>query len=100
MGSDFSSPWEPVKAPRRSRACNWCGEIIAVGEPHQRCAVVWEGEFGELHMHNECVSASEAWARGEPYGAEYMVGGMRRGCSVWPDDDCDCARCAAREVTP
>ena len=44
-----------VKAPVKTHACVWCHTRIVVGEEHQKFVGVWEGEFQNWRVHNDCL---------------------------------------------
>ena len=52
MTGDFSNYTHPVA--RKIHRCEWCGQIIPVGEKHVHHRGVWDGGFQDWRMHNEC----------------------------------------------
>lgn len=48
-----------IKAVRKPRTCEWCGEIIAKGEPAQHRSYIWEGDFKSCYSHPECNKAMD-----------------------------------------
>jgi hypothetical protein len=42
---------------RKEHRCGQCGDKIAVGVEHRKCAQVWEGEFYSFREHVECHNA-------------------------------------------
>lgn len=66
----------PVKALRKNRACEWCGEMICKGEPAQYRVYVMDG-FTVGYMHPECYLAM----RDSPYWAAdcWEIGEFQRG---------------------
>lgn len=52
--SDFSNYRYPVA--RKQHKCEWCGESIPVGEKHFQFTGVWESEWQNWRMHQECYS--------------------------------------------
>lgn len=60
---------------RKEARCEWCNEMIHVGDRCVYRAYKFEGNFNEGRMHPECFSAmensshdavSEGWVQGEP----------------------------------
>jgi hypothetical protein len=50
--SDFGRSSHP-KA-RKDHRCEWCGQSIPRGEVHYLFVGVWEGEWQNWRMHEEC----------------------------------------------
>jgi len=46
-----------VKRTRRTRRCDWCGELIQMGDPSVVTAGVYEGDFCTGRYHPECSAA-------------------------------------------
>ena len=55
--SEFGSYRYPVG--RKDHRCEWCGEPIPMGEKHTQYVGMWENEFQNWRMHNECFSAAD-----------------------------------------
>ncbi len=53
--SDFGGYTHPVG--RKDYRCEWCGETILRGEKHTQFTGMWEGEFQNWRMHDECHEA-------------------------------------------
>lgn len=51
----------PIKASRKRRRCDWCGEWIEIGEPAVKAAGIYEGDFTWSKFHTECAAAWETW---------------------------------------
>ncbi len=51
--SDFYSSTFPIG--RKDYRCEWCGETIPKGEKHMHFVGVWEGEWQNYRMHDECT---------------------------------------------
>ena len=61
-----------VKACRKPHNCEWCGEIINIGEPAIRVAGVWDGDFGSYYLHHECYEPLQnECERGDGYFDAY-----------------------------
>lgn len=58
---------------RKSHACEWCGELINVGEKAFSRAYMWEGDFHSDYMHPECVQGMRKSDR------EEMMDGFKPG---------------------
>lgn len=56
MSTDFGDNTFPTA--RKTYRCEWCGELIKVGERHVKFSGKWEGEFQNWRMHSECHSAT------------------------------------------
>lgn len=52
-----------VKKTRRTRRCNWCGELIQKGDPSVSTSGIFEGDFYQGRYHPECNDASLRWCR-------------------------------------
>ena len=50
--ADFSNYTYPVA--RKNYRCEWCGQTIPKGEKHVHHKGVWESEFQDWRMHQEC----------------------------------------------
>lgn len=50
--SDFFNYTHPKAA--KDHRCEWCGETIPNGDIHTRGSGVWEGDWQNWRMHNEC----------------------------------------------
>jgi len=50
--SDFFNYTYPIA--RKEHRCEWCGEPIPKGEKHIHGSGVWEGDWQNWRMHNEC----------------------------------------------
>jgi hypothetical protein len=40
--------------------CAWCGQSIPAGEVHYQFVGMWESEFQNWRMHEECHDAADA----------------------------------------
>ena len=50
--SDFFNYTNPKAA--KDHRCEWCGEAIPKGEVHVQGSGMWEGDWQNWRMHNEC----------------------------------------------
>mgnify|MGYP000860192376 CR=1 FL=1 len=50
-----------VKRTRRTRRCNWCGEMIQKGDPSVAHAGNYDGDFYQGRYHPECNAAIDRW---------------------------------------
>lgn len=67
-----------VKRTRRTRRCDWCGELIQKGDPSVATSGVFEGDFYQGRYHPECNAAALRWYRshqcwGEPMPDSYTM---------------------------
>lgn len=62
---------------RKEHQCNWCGEMILVGEKHSYQVAVFDGDFQHTRMHLECDAACDRELSG--YDGWYDPFGNRRG---------------------
>ena len=54
--SDFGNYQYPKAA--KDHRCEWCGETIPKGEVHAKYTGMWEGDFQNWRMHQECYDVS------------------------------------------
>ena len=47
-----------VKRTRRTRRCDWCGELIQKGDPSVSTSGIFEGDFYTGRYHPECNAAA------------------------------------------
>jgi hypothetical protein len=40
---------------RKKHTCEWCGEVIEVGEKHEKNAGISDGDFQSWRAHKECI---------------------------------------------
>ena len=55
--SDFGEVTYP--AGRKEYRCEWCYGPIPQGEKHAHFVGIWQGEFQNWRMHEECLEASD-----------------------------------------
>jgi hypothetical protein len=53
--SEFGTYSHPVG--RKDYRCEWCGQPIPKGEQHAHYVGLWEGEFQNWRVHQECMEA-------------------------------------------
>lgn len=53
--SDFGETTKVVG--RKDYRCEWCGENIPKGEAHRHYGGMWEGNWQNWRMHEECYLA-------------------------------------------
>ena len=68
-----------VKRTRRTRRCDWCGELIQKGAPSVATAGNYDGDFYQGRYHPECNSAISRWGKREGWGEELPDYLMNRG---------------------
>lgn len=54
--SDFGRSYHPKAA--KNHRCEWCGETIHRGEIHYQFTGVWEGDWQNWRMHEDCFTDS------------------------------------------
>ena len=57
MSNSFGEPRAVVA--RKPHRCEWCYEPILKGESHQQFKGMWEGDWQNWRMHQECFDAYE-----------------------------------------
>lgn len=57
--SDFNRA-TTIRKTRKAYACFWCRTVLAIGSTAVMVSGKWEGEFGRIHVHQEC---NDAWLR-------------------------------------
>lgn len=69
-----------VKAARYRHRCDWCGEMIAVGETYKRQPIFGESTVWTDAFNPECYEAErEALAASGAFPLFWMPGDYRRG---------------------
>lgn len=69
-----------VKSTRRTRRCDWCGELIHQGEQSVVHAGHYEGDFYRGRYHPECNAAIKRWWKAYGVrGSEFPDYAMNRG---------------------
>ncbi len=48
---------ETTVKTRKEHRCDWCPELIEIGQPAISRAYMWEGEFFHGYLHPECMEA-------------------------------------------
>ena len=76
-----------VARSRKQRRCDWCDELIRIGEPYK--AYSWRdgGDLGRTTVHPECRAASHDFVASG--GDEWLIGVFTRGCCC-ERGDCRC----------
>lgn len=80
--SDFGDLTHPVA--RHAHVCEWCEREIRSGERHVRYGGMWQGEWQNWRMHEDCY---DDYSNGDPFGDEFMRGDGRNSekiCKVHP----------------
>jgi hypothetical protein len=70
---------QSVKKSRKRRRCDWCGELIDVGQPYDSYRLVASGNACTVRMHPECLEASGEVAKQEGGWFEWDFCEFRRG---------------------
>lgn len=79
MTQNFGSESHPVA--EKSHRCIWCVERIAPGTKHFKYVGIWQGDWQNWRMHNECLESHES-AR-DYYQDEICNNRHRRGFSCY-----------------
>jgi hypothetical protein len=56
---------QSVKASRKARRCDWCGELINIGQSYESYRWRDGSDGGTVVMHPECLQAMERTSREE-----------------------------------
>ena len=72
---------QSVTKSRKPRRCDWCGQMIDVGQPYDsyRYRFVAFRNACTVRMHPECLEAFGALAKREGGWLEWGLGEFRRG---------------------
>lgn len=79
-----------VAKSRRARRCDWCDQMIEVGQP--KATWLWKdgGDVASVHMHPECYEASVRTL--DPVdNYEFTPGSYSRGCGC-ENGNCECGK--------
>lgn len=72
-----------VKACRKTKRCDWCGEAIKTGDPKAVESYLTEDcDFDSRHLHPECLAGQKEWEKSESPNfepVEFPGYPMRRG---------------------
>lgn len=60
--SDFGEMHHPVA--RKDHRCEWCYTVIPKSEEHKQYRSIWEGNWQNWRMHDECYKVAAQDARG------------------------------------
>jgi hypothetical protein len=95
----YASPITNVKSARKNYHCDWCYELILVGDSYQR--YTWfDGGASEIKMHPECMEASSEYCYENGDGGYCELpdrGNMRRGCFCGEREEiCECHKITKR----
>lgn len=85
-------------ARKKRHVCDWCGQLVEIGEQYEQWHWFDDGDAGTVRMHTECERALQAAAM-ESLGhtVEFSPGDNPRGC--WCGHDRDCERCHHRSAS-
>jgi len=70
---------QSVTKSRKRRRCDWCGEMIDIGQPYDSYRFATSGNAGTVRMHPECLEASDEMAKQGGGWIEWDIGEFRRG---------------------
>lgn len=68
---------ESITAARKRHRCNWCWELITIGESYRRYRVFMYGDADTIRMHPECYDAMCAESEEEGGWIEWIPGQPR-----------------------
>ena len=71
--------YQSVARSRKRRQCDWCGEMIDIGQPYDSYRFALSGDAGTVRMHPECFAASGEVAKQEGVWFSWDFGDFRRG---------------------
>lgn len=80
-----------VKASRKRRQCDWCGEWVEIGEPYRAYSYRDEGEQCRVTMHPECCEAMQRLSIENRGWIDWGPGEFSRGCNC-QSGDCKCQK--------
>ncbi len=72
---------QSVLASRKVRRCDWCGELIQIGQPYESYRWRDGSDGGTVVMHPECLQAMERTSREEGGWIDWDRGENVRGKS-------------------
>ena len=86
----FTPLTDAYHVARKQHRCEWCGQIIPIGERYFRYSGICDGDFQDTCMHTECKDAMDRdLAEGLAYGNVdyYLPDDASRGltASEWED---------------
>ena len=70
---------QSVTKSRKRRRCDWCGELIDIGQPYDSYRFVTFGNAGTARMHPECLEVFGDVAKQEGGWFVRAFGEFRRG---------------------
>ncbi len=70
---------QSVKKSRKRRQCDWCGEVIEIGQPYASYMWATPGDTSRIKMHPECHKAAGEFAAREGGVVEWTGGEFARG---------------------
>ena len=72
---------QSVKKSQKRRQCDWCGELIEIGQPYEAYRWVAYGDSARIKLHPECHRAAGELAAKEGGIVEWMTGDFARGAT-------------------
>jgi hypothetical protein len=85
---------EEIKRSRKRRRCDWCYELIEIGQPYRRWRWFSYGDASTVRVHPECDEARLTMHKLDRYFEEWSPGDFSRGCIC----DGSCERCEERKA--
>ena len=70
---------QSVKKSQKRRQCDWCGELIKIGQPYESYIWAAYGDSVRITMHPECHRAAGELAAKEGGIVEWTTGDFARG---------------------
>jgi len=81
-----------IAKSRKAKRCDWCNEMIEVGQPAVASFVVDGRDKWQNHFHPECDAALGRFSREEGGGCVYWTpGDFNRGCTC-ENGRCECEK--------
>ena len=68
-----------IKASRKRRQCDWCGEAIEIGQSYESYRWARPGDSGTVRQHPECILAMQQMAEREDWEFDWSFGDFKRG---------------------
>lgn len=73
-----------IRAARKTHTCDWCGELIVVGESYTRWRY-FDAGASTVKLHEDCFDAMSELGGSQ----EWNAGDNRRGCNCGRSVDCE-----------
>lgn len=74
-----------IKAARKIRICEWCGELMLIGQPYESYRWRDGDDHGTVQMHPECLEAFRRTSLEEGGWVDWELFANQRGLS-WKEN--------------